>query len=141
MEVSDVPRLKDYGDVIPSESYQIVSGRLRGLLELSLTLPHLYPTVNSGVSSEGQGDGGEGVAHDSEAANVSWASNEDQGDFGEGVANDAGQSDDSSSELCTCNAFAIFAQQAVIRLMLDAHTWWIERALHRTRTGAKSLGS
>ena len=70
MEVSDVPTLKDKGDVIPSESYQIVSGKLRGLLELSLTLPELYPTVNSGVSSEGRGD------------------------FGEGVANGSGQSDD-----------------------------------------------
>ena len=72
--------------MIPSESYQIVSGRLRGLLELSLKLPELYPTVNSGVSSEGQGDGGVRVAHDSKVANVSWASNEDQGDFGQGVA-------------------------------------------------------
>ena len=85
-----------------------MSGRLRGLLELSLKLPELYPKVNSGVSSEGQGDGGEGVAHDSKAANVSWASSEEQGDFGEGVADGSAQSDDSSSELCTCNVFAMF---------------------------------
>ena len=75
---------------------------------LTLTLPEPYPTVTSGVSSEGQGDCGEGVTPDSEAANVSWASNEGQGDSGEGVASGSGQSDDSSSELCTCNIFSIF---------------------------------
>ena len=66
---------------------------------------------------------GEGVAHDSEAANVSCASNEGQGDFGEGVANDSGQSDDSSStpatylpfSTCTKVIFTCVAHMCIIK--------------------------